>query len=307
MAGEHGARAMAGERGAPSSGTAPVNRTTLRLPHDRSLPLIDTPLVMGIINSTPDSFSDGGVHFDPGVAIDSGLQMVDDGADLIDIGGESTRPGAEPVPVDEELRRVIPVIEGIRSACNVTISIDTTKAEVAEAALSVGADMVNDVSALRFDPRMVAVVREGGGPVILMHMRGVPRTMQQNVDYDNLIGDIGAELREWRDEAVRQGVDRDQILVDPGIGFGKTFEDNVEILANAKSFASIGPVVIGASRKGFIGSLTHRGPGPDRAAGSLGAVAAAALGGAAIVRVHDVRGTIDFLKVLKPTLEVRAR
>jgi dihydropteroate synthase len=277
----------------------------LALPRARFLDLSRRPLVMGIINVTPDSFSDGGVHFDRDVAIESALRMVEEGAELVDIGGESTRPGAAPVSVQGELDRVLPVLEGVRARSDVPISIDTMKAAVARRALEAGADLVNDVTAFRFDRDMAAVVRDAGVPVILMHMRGEPRTMQQNIHYDDLVGEIKRDLSAWCASAVAQGIDRSRILVDPGIGFGKSFEHNIEILARAAEFAEIGPVVIGASRKAFIGHLTGAPSGPARAAGSLAAVAAAAWAGAAIVRVHDVRDTVGFLKVLRPILRAR--
>lgn len=257
------------------------------------------PLVMGILNVTPDSFSDGGVHFDRVAAIDGALRMESDGAALIDIGGESTRPGAEAVSLQDELERVIPVIEGIRARSGVTISIDTRKARVADAALDAGANVVNDVSALRHDPDMRATVARRGVPAILMHMRGEPRTMQQEIHYDEVVGDVARELESWRDEAIAAGVAREQILVDPGIGFGKTFEHNLELLARCRELTPLGPLVIGASRKAFIGHLTGRPTGPARMPGSLAAVAFAYEGGAAIVRVHDVRETVDFLKVAR--------
>jgi len=254
---------------------------------------------MGILNVTPDSFSDGGAHFDRAVAIDSALQMERDGAAIVDVGGESTRPGAEPVSLQDELERVIPVIEGIRARSGIAISIDTRKARVAEAALDAGADVVNDVTALRDDPEMRSLVARRGVPAILMHMRGEPRTMQQNIHYDDVVGDVASELETWRDDAIAAGIARDQILVDPGVGFGKTFEHNTEIVARCREFTRIAPVVIGASRKGFIGHLTGRASGRDRMAGSLAAVAFAYEGGAAIVRVHDVRETVDFLRVAR--------
>lgn len=258
-----------------------------------------SPRVMGILNVTPDSFSDGGVHFDRGVAIDSALRMEADGAAIIDIGGESTRPGADEVPVEQELERVVPVIEGIRARSGVTISIDTRKAAVAEAALDAGANIINDVSALRFDPAMPLLAARRGVPVILMHMRGEPRTMQENIHYDDVVSDVAAELAEWRDAAVGTGVPPGQIFVDPGIGFGKTFDHNLELLAHCDVFTHIAPVVIGASRKAFVGHLTGQPGGAARMAGSLAAVAAAHRGGVAVVRVHDVRATVDFLAVLQ--------
>ena len=253
---------------------------------------------MAILNVTPDSFSDGGVHFDRARAIESALRMEQEGAAFIDVGGESTRPGAEEVDVEQELERVVPVIEGIRARSEVTISIDTRKARVARAALDAGADLINDVSALRHDPDMRALAAQRGVPVILMHMRGEPRTMQENIHYDDVVEEVMRELSEWRDDAMAAGIAENQILVDPGIGFGKTFEHNVELLARCEELTRIAPVVIGASRKGFIGHLTGQPSGPARMAGSLATVAAAHRGGATIVRVHDVGETVDFLNVL---------
>jgi dihydropteroate synthase len=277
----------------------------LKLPRGRILRTENGPLVMGIINVTPDSFSDGGVHYDPGIAVESALRMEREGAELIDVGGESTRPGAEPVSAAAELERVLPVIDGIRARTDLPISIDTTKGEVARKALEHGADLVNDVSALRFDQELSAVVRDAGVPVILMHMRGEPRTMQRNIHYDDLIGEIKLELRQRVDAATGSGIDPAQILVDPGIGFGKTFEHNIEILGRLAEFRDIAPVVLGASRKAFVGHFTGQPAGPGRLAGSLAAVAAAVLAGAAMVRVHDVRETVEFLKVFRPILGAR--
>ena len=254
---------------------------------------------MGIINVTPDSFSDGGVHHDPEFAVESAIRMVEDGAAIVDVGGESTRPGADPVPAEAELERTIPVIREIRARSEVAISIDTMKAEVAKEAIEAGADIVNDVTALRHDSEMRELVADRKVALILMHMRGEPRTMQKNIHYDDLLADIIAELQKWRSEAIERGIDPDRILIDPGIGFGKEFHHNLEILAATERFAALAPVVIGASRKAFIGHLTGRASGPDRMAGSLAAVAAATLGGASIVRVHDVRETVDFLKVFE--------
>jgi len=253
--------------------------------------------VMGILNITPDSFSDGGVHFDQSKAVHAALQMEQDGATIIDIGGESTRPGAEPLAAQVEIDRVVPVIEQIRRRSAVTISIDTRKAAVAEEALRAGADIVNDVSAMRYSAGMPEFVARSGAQVILMHMRGEPSTMQQFTVYDDVVTDVARELSSMIDLAVAAGVDRGKILIDPGIGFAKTFDQNLELLARARELITLGPLVIGASRKAFIGHLTGRAAGPDRALGSLAAVAAAQRAGAAIVRVHDVRATVDFLKV----------
>ena len=275
----------------------------LMLPRGRKLDWSRAPMIMGILNITPDSFSDGGVHFDQSKAVHAALQMEEDGAAIIDIGGESTRPGALAVPADVEKERVLPVIEEIRRRSDVPISIDTMKAEVAEAALARGADIINDVGALRRDPRMRAVAAESGAPVILMHMRGEPRTMQETIHFDDVVGEVSGELRQFRDEAVSAGVAADRIFVDPGIGFGKTFEHNLELLARCHELSDIAPVVIGASRKAFIGHLTGRASGPDRMVGSLAAVAASLRGGAAMVRVHDVRATADFLAVMTAIVE----
>ena len=256
------------------------------------------PLVMAILNVTPDSFSDGGIHFDRARAIEAALRMEGDGAAIVDVGGESTRPGAEVVSVAEELERVIPVIEGIRRRSEVRISIDTRKASVAAAAIDAGADIVNDVSALRHDPELRSLVAARGVPVILMHMRGEPRTMQEDIHFDDVVTDVSRELTQWREDAIAAGIAADRILVDPGIGFGKTFDHNLELLARCGELTRIAPIVIGASRKAFIGSITGQPGGVARMPGSLAAVAAAHRGKAAIVRVHDVRETVDFLKVL---------
>ena len=278
----------------------------MKLARGRTLDLTRGPLVMGIVNVTPDSFSDGGVHFEHQTAVHGAMCMEEDGAEIIDVGGESTRPGSEAITEEMELERVVPVIDGIRRRSDVVISVDTRKAKVAKAALDAGADLINDVSALRHDPEMRALAARSGAPVILMHMRGEPRTMQQEIHYDEVVSDVARELIAWRDEAVAAGLDRGQILVDPGIGFGKTFDHNLELLARCDELARIAPLVVGASRKAFIGHLTGRAPGPARMIGSLAAVAAALRGGAAIVRVHDVRETVDYLKVAR-AIEARER
>jgi dihydropteroate synthase len=260
---------------------------------------------MAILNVTPDSFSDGGVHFDRSVAIDAALRFEQDGAAVIDVGGESTRPGSNGVSIDEELERVIPVIEGIRQRSDVAISIDTRKARVAEAALDAGASIINDVSALRHDPEMRVLAAKRRVRVILMHMRGEPRTMQDNPQYEEVVADVARELAQWRADAIAAGVSEGDILVDPGIGFGKTFDHNLALLARCDELARVAPVVIGASRKAFVGHLTGQPGGAPRMAGSLATVAAAHRGGAAMVRVHDVRETIDFLKVLQAIEDAR--
>ena len=261
---------------------------------------------MGILNVTPDSFSDGGLHDDAESAVDAALQMERDGAAIIDVGGESTRPGSDAVDAAAELERVVPVIERIRRRSGIAISIDTRKEGVARAALDAGADLVNDVSALRYDPRLAALVAERGVPVILMHMRGEPRTMQSEAHYGDVVREVAEELAERRAEALAAGITEEQILVDPGIGFAKTAEHNLELLARCAELAHLGPLVVGASRKGFVGRLTGQPAGAPRMAGSLAAVAAAHRAGAVIVRVHDVRETADFLAVLN-AIETRAR
>jgi dihydropteroate synthase len=258
---------------------------------------------MGVLNVTPDSFSDGGRYAGVKAAVAHGLELRQDGADVIDVGGESTRPGSSGVGIDEEIARVVPVIEGIRRESDVAVSVDTRKCAVAEAALAAGADILNDVSALRFDPDLRALAARRGLPVILMHMRGEPATMQSLAQYDDVVADVARELLAFREEAVAAGVDPSQIVLDPGIGFAKTFEHNLELLARAEELP--GPLLIGASRKAFIGHLTGRATS-ERTAGSLAAVAAAFRARAALVRVHDVRETVDFLKVLAAIEERRA-
>jgi dihydropteroate synthase len=250
---------------------------------------------MGIVNVTPDSFSDGGVHLDPDIAADAARRMVDDGAAIVDVGGESTRPGSEGISVEEELRRVMPVLE--RLAGEVPVSIDTSKAEVARQALALGAELVNDVTALRGDPELVEVVAESGAYVCLMHMLGDPRTMQDDPRYGDVVSDVRAFLEERLSFAVGSGIAEERICLDPGIGFGKTVEHNVELLRRLDELAAIGrPVVVGASRKRFLGRLAGN---PEATVGpvSAGAAAAAAAvaSGATIVRVHDVPETVEAL------------
>ncbi len=252
------------------------------------LELGERTLVMGIVNVTPDSFSDGGKFFGSEVAIDHARRMVQAGADILDIGGESTRPFSDPVSTDEELHRVIPVIEGIRSFSDIPISIDTTKAVVAQSALASGADIINDVSALAFDEGMVEVAAHTGAPVILMHMQGTPRTMQENPRYASLFSEIIAFLEGRAQFAVKNGIDRSQIMVDPGIGFGKTVAHNAMIVANLEFLHALDrPIVFGASRKRFIGSILDRDV-DDREVGTAAVNALAIAAAAHIIRVHDV-------------------
>ncbi|MGQ9688796.1 MAG: dihydropteroate synthase [Desulfobaccales bacterium] len=256
------------------------------------------PLIMGVINVTPDSFADGGLYFEQKTAIDHALALAAAGADILDFGGESTRPFSEPTPLEEELRRVIPVIEMVRPHTKALISIDTYKAAVAQAALAVGADMINDISALRFDADMPGVARQAGVPVVLMHMQGTPRDMQTDPHYDDLIGELHDFFRERLDFAQAQGLDRELMILDPGIGFGKTFQHNLEILNNLDAFLDLGcPLLVGPSRKAFLGHLLGGLPPAARDVATLGALAAAVQRGARVLRVHNVVYASQFLTV----------
>src|SRR5215208_6195969 len=262
---------------------------------------MQAPVIMGIVNVTPDSFSDGGLFLDAGDAVAQGRRLAAEGAHILDIGGESTRPGSDPVPEDEELRRVLPVIEQLAGG-DVRISIDTTKAAVARAALGAGATIVNDVSALRFDPELAGVAAESGADCCLMHMLGEPRTMQRDPRYDDVVSDVKAFLEERLAFAVAQGIDEERIWLDPGIGFGKTVEHNLELLRRLDEIVAIGrPLVVGTSRKTFLGKLTGRQP-PDRVPGTIATNVLALERGASIFRVHDVRDNVDALKVAASTL-----
>ena len=253
-------------------------------------------LIMGVVNVTPDSFSDGSPNTDTVVA--HALRLAADGADLLDIGGESTRPGAQPVPQDEELERVLPVIQALASRARIPLSIDTSKAVVARAALEAGAHLVNDVTALRGDPAMSSVIAQHHAPVILMHMAGTPQTMQRAPRYDDVAAEVCAFLSEAMTRAAAHGIDRERILLDPGIGFGKALEHNLALIAQLASLASLGrPLVIGPSRKSFLGQLTGR-PVEERVWGTAAAVAIAAWQGVAIVRVHDVAAMRDVVRVV---------
>jgi len=246
-------------------------------------------LVMGILNVTPDSFSDGGRFRDLEAAVAHGKRMIADGADLIDVGGESSRPGSCPVPVEEELSRVIPVVDRLVKEAGAVVSIDTTKARVAAEAVAAGAVVVNDISALRFDPRMADVVAHTKAGIVLMHMQGDPKTMQADPRYGDVVGEIAAFLRDRGAAAMKAGVRAEGIVYDPGIGFGKTVDHNLEILRRLPEFASLDrPILVGPSRKAFIGKVLGDLPAADRLEGTAAAVALAVAGGAAIVRVHDV-------------------
>ena len=263
----------------------------------KTLRLSERTHVMGILNVTLDSFSDGGRYFESDRAVERALQMESEGADIIDIGGESTRPGSDPVPMDEEMRRVIPVIERLRGDLSVPISIDTQKAEVAEAAIRAGACIVNDISALRSDPNLAPVVSKFNVPVVLMHMKGRPKIMQKNPKYADLIGEIYDFLNERVRYAVEAGVSREKIIVDPGIGFGKKWEDNYVILHRLQAFHDLGcPLLIGVSRKSFIGRALDL-PEEERMLGTAAAVTASVLQGVPIVRVHDVKEMAQVVRI----------
>ena len=267
----------------------PGMATSMELQLNRQRLALDRPFLMGIVNVTPDSFSDGGQFYDPQRAVAHALRLVEEGADLLDIGAESTRPGARPVDEQEERRRLIPVVSALAKTIAVPISVDTSKSAVARAAIDAGAGMINDVTALRGDRTLVDVVAEAGVGLVLMHMQGTPETMQQAPRYDDVIGEITGFLAERARFAMEHGVARERIVLDPGIGFGKTLDHNLEILANFQAFASLGfPTLVGPSRKGFIGQLTHQ--SVDARGWGTAAVVALAVGqGANILRVHEVR------------------
>lgn len=254
-------------------------------------------LVMGVINTTPDSFSDSGrfEHFDD--ARERAMEMGRRGADIIDIGGESTRPGAEAVTLDEEVRRTVPLIESLAGEVPVPISIDTCKAEVAARALDAGASIINDISGLRFDPEMIPLASKRGAPVVIMHMQGVPRDMQEDPTYEDVVADISRFLRRQAAQAIEGGIDPRKILVDPGIGFGKTVEHNLEIVRRIEEFRSLGyPVILGTSRKRFIGAVLNR-PVDQRLLGTAATVAFAIARGVDVVRVHDVEEMVEIVKM----------
>ena len=266
-----------------------------RWANHRILDFNRAPFIMGILNVTPDSFSDGGKFYDTGQAVQHALQMVDEGADMIDIGGESTRPGAEPVSVEEEMARVIPVIEAVRQQSNVLISVDTYKSTIAQKALEAGADMINDISGAQFDSRMLNVVKEADCPLIIMHIKGTPRDMQKNPYYDDVIGEIYAYFEDRLGALSDAGIDK--VAIDPGIGFGKRIGDNLQLLRDLKDFTFLNkPILIGTSRKSFIGAVLQK-ETDQRLFGSLATQVLAVQNGAHIVRVHDVAATKDVLKM----------
>jgi dihydropteroate synthase len=254
--------------------------------------------IMGILNVTPDSFSESGLYFDKSAAIKRAIQMVEEGADIIDIGGESTRPGSEPITLEEELRRTIPVIEALAKEIKIPLSIDTYKSEVARRALDAGASIVNDISGLRFDPKMPKLVSEYKVPVVIMHIKGKPKDMQLSPVYEALIPEIVDYLRKGIGIAMNSGISEDKIIIDPGIGFGKTFDHNLEIINKLYEFTLLEkPILIGPSRKAFIGKILGDVPVTDRLEGTAAAVAISIVNGANIIRVHDVKEMIKVAKV----------
>ncbi len=264
---------------------------------DRSLPLSGTPRIMGILNVTPDSFSDGGKYLPFERAVEHGRQMAKEGADIIDVGGESTRPGSTPVPADVEISRVVPVLRALAESTDAILSIDTTKAQVARQAVAAGARIINDTSALFDDPEMADVVRESDCAVVLMHRLGTPKTMQRSPSYRSLFDEILDALAERVSVAEAAGIRGNRMLIDPGIGFGKRLMDNLALHRHLADLRNLGkPILVGASRKSFLGDLTGREPG-ERVCGTAASVAVTVLGGAHVVRVHDVRETRDAVRV----------
>jgi len=278
----------------------------LALAHGRALELDGGPIVMGVLNVTPDSFSDGGLFVDPDRAVSRALAIFEEGAAIVDVGGESTRPAnygeARPVSPEEEIARVVPVIAGIRARTDAPLSVDTRRAAVAQAAVAAGADLVNDVSAGRFDEAMFKTIADCGAGAILMHMKGTdPRTMQDDLHYGHLLGEIASFLGEAAGRALEAGVIADAIALDPGLGFGKSPEDNILLLRHLSALASLGyPIAAGASRKGFVrrySGVSESSSAAERLPGSLAALSAAAAGGAAILRAHDVADSVRFLRM----------
>jgi dihydropteroate synthase len=254
-------------------------------------------LIMGILNVTPDSFSDGGLFINEDSALEQAYKMIEDGVDIIDVGGESTRPSSDSVPIEIELNRVLPVIENLSKTTKICISIDTYKSVIAEKALENGANIVNDISALS-DPNMSSVVAKAGVPIVLMHKKGTPKDMQIAPHYDSLISEISEFLQERIQIAIESGISPDKIIIDPGIGFGKTIAHNLEILRNLREFKALGkPILIGTSRKSFIGKILHTDDVKDRIEGTSATVAIAIANGADIVRVHDVKEMVRVSRI----------
>lgn len=285
-------------------------RFQLKLPSLGTLELGQRTLVMGVLNVTPDSFSDGGLYIEIEAALERGLEIEKQGADILDIGGESTRPGSEPIPAHEELRRILPVIAGLRRRLRIPISVDTYKAEVAEAGVRAGAEMINDISGLRFEPQVAEVAKRLGAPLALMHIRGRPRTMQTSGFARNVWRDVLSGLRASLGRARSFGLPLSQLLVDPGIGFGKTAEQNVELLARLSKLRVLGcAILVGPSRKSFIGKIAAPKsaglPASERLWGTAAAVTAAILEGAHIVRVHDVEEMVQVMRLADALREAR--
>ncbi|NLW51020.1 MAG: dihydropteroate synthase [Candidatus Brocadiaceae bacterium] len=269
----------------------------MELPSGRVLDTGERPLVMGVLNVTPDSFSDGGQFLAPESALAQARRMCAEGADIIDIGGESTRPGSEPVSADEEMRRVLPVVEALAASSDVPISIDTQKAAVAAAALEAGAQIINDTSALRTDPDMAAVAARADAALVLMHMQGTPRTMQADPAYGEVVADVKAWLAERLERATAAGIPPDRLIVDPGFGFGKTLLHNLELLRRLGELHGLGrPLLVGTSRKSMLGAILKARAG-ERLSATLATVACAVMAGCHIVRVHDVRPALEVVKV----------
>jgi dihydropteroate synthase len=244
---------------------------------------------MGVLNVTPDSFYDGGRYLDPAEAVAHGLALIDEGADIIDVGGESSRPGAGPIPAEDEIGRIVPVIAALRARTRTLLSIDTTKFETARAALDSGADIINDISSASLDPRLLALAAEREAGFILMHMKGIPKTMQVNPRYEDILAEVRTFLAEKIDVAEAYGLPRESLMVDPGLGFGKRFEDNLALLRNLDGVAGLGrPVLVGVSRKSFIGKILNV-PPEDRLEGTIAAAVMSLAQGAHVLRVHDVR------------------
>ena len=278
----------------------------LRLP-SRVLVLGERTLVMGVLNVTPDSFSDGGLYLDADAAVARALEMERAGADLLDIGGESTRPGSEGISASEQMRRILPVLEKLRGKLKIPVSVDTSKSEVAEAAVFQGAEILNDVTALRADPRLAETAAKRRLPLILMHMRGNPRTMQKAPFARDVLRDVSQSLRQAVAIARRAGVPKSQIVLDPGIGFGKTAAQNYELLEKLAELARLGhPLVVGTSRKSFLAKAPGAAPNADRIWGTAATVAASILGGAHIVRVHDVAEMVEVARVADAMANPRA-
>lgn len=279
----------------------PSNRHIWRFADGGAWDLGERTRILGVLNVTPDSFSDGGRWLDPERAVARGVEMAEEGADAIDIGGESTRPGSQPVPAEEERRRVVPVLRGLRDrlpSSRIRICVDTSKPEVAAAALDAGADIVNDITSLQSDPAMAPLVARTGAALVLMHMRGTPATMQKDPRYADLMGEIASELRSAWQRARDSGIADDRIVLDPGIGFGKTAGHTLEILDRLALLASLGrPILVGVSRKSFLGEVTGL-PVGERLEASLAAGSVAIVNGATILRVHDVAATVRMARTV---------